>query len=94
MTEIKVEISDLKGEGSDVIKQLADFLKEKTGAEVKSEGSQVTVEGESHAVSKKYLRVLLRKFLHKSELKDTFRVIGGRENILTIKEKKLYEEEE
>ena len=93
MTEMKIDVSDLKSEGSDVIKEVAVFLEEKTGAEVKTEGSQVTVEGEGEAVSKKYLRVLLKKFLHKSELKDSFRVIGGKENILTIKEKKVYEEE-
>jgi len=93
MTEMKIDVSDLKSEGSDVIKEVAVFLEEKTGAEVKTEGSQVTVEGEDETVSKKYLRVLLKKFLHKSELKDSFRVIGGKENILTIKEKKVYEEE-
>jgi len=39
------------------------------------------------------LRALLRKFLHRKELKDHFRVIGGKENTLVIKEKKTAEEE-
>jgi hypothetical protein len=37
--------------------------------------------------------VLLRKFLHKQELKEYFRIIGGKENTLTVKEIKIAEEE-
>ncbi|MEM2971050.1 MAG: 60S ribosomal protein L22 [Candidatus Bathyarchaeia archaeon] len=91
MTEIKVDISELKSEGEDLIKELAEFLKEKTNAEVDRATDTITVKGE--AVSRKYLRVLLKKFLHKSELKEYFRVIGGKENALVVKEKKITEEE-
>ena len=91
--EIKIDASELKGEGKDVIKELADFLKEKTGAEVSTESKTVTVKGEGTAVSKKYLRVLVKKFLHKRELKDSFRVISDSEDTLKVKEKKTYEEE-
>jgi hypothetical protein len=91
--EIKIDASELKGEGKDVIKELADFLKEKTGAEVSTESKTVTVKGEGAAVSKKYLRVLVKKFLHKRELKDSFRVISDSEDTLKVKEKKTYEEE-
>jgi hypothetical protein len=41
--------------------------------------------------SRDYLRVLLRKFLHKEELKEEFRIIAGKENTLVIKERKLVE---
>ena len=34
MTEAKINISELKSEGSDIIKDLTEFLKEKTKAEV------------------------------------------------------------
>ncbi|MEM2994804.1 MAG: 60S ribosomal protein L22 [Candidatus Bathyarchaeia archaeon] len=91
MTEIKVDISELKSEGEDLIKELAEFLKEKTNAEVDKTTETITVKGE--AVSRKYLRVLLKKFLHKSDLKDYFRVISGKENALVVKEKKITEEE-
>jgi hypothetical protein len=37
--------------------------------------------------------VLLKKFLHRNELKDYFRVIGKEENTLMVKEKKAAEEE-
>jgi hypothetical protein len=93
MVEMKIDASELKSEGKDVIKELADFLKEKTGAEVTTESKKVTVKGEGAAVSKKYLRVLVKKFLHKSELKDSFRVISDEEDTLKVKERKLYEEE-
>jgi hypothetical protein len=66
-------------------------MKEKTGAEVTEESRKVTVKGEGAAVSKKYLRVLVKKFLHKQELKEYFRVISE-EDTLKVKERKLEEE--
>jgi hypothetical protein len=93
MVEMKIDASELKSEGKDIITELADFLKEKTGAEVTTESKTVTVKGEGAAVSKKYLRVLVKKFLHKRELKDYFRVISDEEDTLKVKERKLYEEE-
>lgn len=94
MVEMKIDASELKSEGKDVINELADFLKEKTGAEVTTESKKLTVKGEGAAVSKKYLRVLVKKFLHKRELKDYFRVISDEEeDTLKVKEKKIYEEE-
>jgi len=94
MVEMKIDASEIKHEGKDIIKQLADFLKEKTNAEVTTEAEKVTVKGEGEAVSKKYLRVLLKKFLHKQELKEYYRVIADDEDTLKVKERKLYEEEE
>jgi len=93
MAEIRINISDLKSEGDEVIKELAEFLKEKTKAEIDRATGSITIKGEEKTVSKKYLRVLLRKFLHKNELKDHFRVISGEENSLTVKKKKTTEEE-
>jgi len=90
--EIKVDASELKSEGSEVIQELANFIKEKTSAEITTESKTITVKGEGAAVSKKYLRVLVRKFLHKRELKDYFRVISGDEDTLKVKERKLEEE--
>ncbi|MEM3536472.1 MAG: 60S ribosomal protein L22 [Candidatus Bathyarchaeia archaeon] len=93
MVEVKINIAELKGEGGDIIKQLEEFLKEKTKAEISVATDAITLKGEEKTVSKKYLRVLLKKFLHKVELKDYFRVIGSEENSLTIKEKKVAEED-
>jgi hypothetical protein len=92
--ETKINISELKSEGSDIIEELAEFLKEKTKAEIETTGDALTVKGEGKNLSRKYLRVLLKKFLHKKELKDAFRLIADKENALMIKEKKIVEEEE
>ena len=94
MAETRINISELKIEGRDLIKELAKFIKEKTKAEVETTVDAIIVKDEGKNVSKKYLRVLLRKFLHKNELKDYFRVIGDEENTLMVKEKKTAEEEE
>ena len=93
MVKTRINISKLKGEGSDVIKELTEFLKEKTKVEVEATTDSIIVKGEGKSVSRTYLRVLLRKFLYKSELKDYFRVIGVEENTLMVKEKKIAEEE-
>ena len=93
MLEVRVDISELKSEGSDVIKELVEFLEEKTKAEMERGTDEIVVKDEGKNVSRSYLRVLLRKFLHKQELKEYFRVIGGKENTLVIKERKISEEE-
>jgi hypothetical protein len=91
--EIKVDASEIKKEGN-AIKELADFLKEKTSADVTTDAQMVTVKGEGDAVTKKYVKVLLKKFLHKQELKESFRVIMDKDNTLKINERRLYETEE
>ena len=89
MSEMRVDISELKSEGSDLIKELAEFLKEKLKTEVETATNEITIKGEGKAISKKYLRVLLRKFLHRNELKNYFRVIGEKENVLSVRERKI-----
>jgi len=90
--EITVDVSEFKDEGKEVIQGLADFMKEKTGADVTNESNKVTVKGETVTVTKKYLRVLVKKYLHKKELKEYYRVISGDEDILKIKERKIEED--
>jgi hypothetical protein len=94
MTEIMIDASGLKEEGNETVQALAAFVKEKTSAEVTADGQKLTVKGEGAAVSKKYLRVVVKKFLHKRELKDDYRVISdvGEENALKVKQRKIYEE--
>jgi hypothetical protein len=92
MVETRINISELKSEDSSLIKELAEFLKEKTKAEVETTTDAIIVKSEDKNISKKYLRVLLRKFLHKNELREYFRIIGEEET-LKVKEKKISEEE-
>lgn len=93
MVEMKVNASELKGEESKLIEKLSDFLKEKTGGDVTTEGKTVIVKGEGAAIAKKYIRVTVKKFLHKHELTETFKVIADDEDTLKIKERKLFEED-
>jgi len=93
MAKIKIDISELKAEGDEVIKKLADFLREKTEVDVETVSDEIIVGSGEKTVSKQYLRVLLRKFLHKNELKDYFRVISEKEDTLKVKERKISEEE-
>jgi hypothetical protein len=93
MEEARINISELKSEGSEVVKDLATYLKEKTGGKVETGTDDVVIKTDNAEVSRTYLRVLLRKFLHKKELEEYFRVIGGKENSLVIKGRKLQEEE-
>lgn len=92
MSEIPIEISELRKKANgDTVKELADFLEEKLeGIEIDMTGSEITIsyEGEEKPLPRSYLRTLLRKFLHKADLKD-FRVISGREKAFVIKEKKF-----
>ena len=91
MAETRINISEIKSEDSSLIKELADFLKEKTEAEVETTTDAIIVKSEDKNVSRKYVRVLLKKFLHKNELKEYFRIIGTKETI-TVKRKKTAEE--
>ncbi|HLN89576.1 MAG TPA: 60S ribosomal protein L22 [Candidatus Binatia bacterium] len=93
MVEMKVDASELKGDESKLLEKLVDFLKDKTGGDVAADGKTVTVKGEGEALSKKYVRIIVKKFLHKHELSESFKVIGDAE-ALKIKERKVEEEED
>ena len=94
MVEMKVDASELKGDEAKLFEKLADFLKDKTGGDVATDGKTVTVKGEGAALAKKYVRVTVKKFLHKHELSELFKVIVSEENTLKIKERKIDEEED
>ncbi len=96
MSKTPIEISELrKLADGDTVKELADFLEERLeDVEIDMTGSEIIVgyEEEKKTFSRSHLRTLLRKFLHKADLKD-FRVIAGRENTFVIKQRKTSVEE-
>jgi len=92
--EVEVNASDLKGEEAKLFEKLTDFLKDKTGGEVTTNAKAITIKGQGAAITKKYIRVTLKKFLHKHELSEQFKVIAAEANGLKIKERKLDEEED
>jgi len=89
MSTIVVKISELRGKDEEK-KDLATFLEGKLDATADMTSDEITLKYEEgkKAPSKSHLRVLLRKFLHKAELKEEFRVISGKESSFIIKERK------
>ena len=97
MSSIIINVSELRDVEGDSIKDLAEFLEEKIEAKIDVGSNEITVKtgNEGKAVPPKaYLRVLLRKFLHKTELKEDFRVISSGENVLMIKTRREARSEE
>lgn len=90
MSTIVVKISELRSKDEENVDDLAEFLKDRADATVDVTGDDITLKYEEgkKIPSRPYLRVLLRKFLHKTYLKEEFRVISGKENVFIIKERK------
>jgi hypothetical protein len=94
MSTVTIQTSELRGKNAEKIENLAEFLKDRVGAKIDVASSEITINYEEvkERPPKTYVRVLLRKFLHKAELKEQFRVISGKENVFIIKERKSVEE--
>lgn len=90
MSSITVDISELRSFDSEETKELEKFLKEKLKAEFEVADREIVVKPseKGEIPSKDYLRVLLKKYLHKAELKLDFRVIAGKDKTFIIKERK------
>lgn len=90
MSSISIKITGLRRIDDESVKDLAEFLERKTGAQADVTKEEITLnyEEENSGPSKGYLRVLLRKFLHREELKEELRVISGEESVFIIKERK------
>ena len=90
MSIIVIKISELRGKDEENVEDLAELLEGRADATVDITSDEITLKYEEgkKAPSRSYLRVLLRKFLHRAELKEEFRVISGKENVFIIKERK------
>lgn len=90
MSSMTIDVSDLRNMYSEKVRELAEFLEAKLKAKIDVADREVTVKFEERekVPSRDYLRVLLRKFLHRTELREEFRVISGLEKVLVIKERK------
>ena len=95
MASTKIDIGELRDKYGEEIKKLSEFLEGKLKTKIDVVDREITLKPTEKGVvaSKDYLRVLLRKFLHKEELKEEFRIIAGKENTLVIKERKLVQSE-
>jgi len=89
MTEITIEVSDLRKKDADKVQELAKFLEERLSVEVTKDNDSFTI-GDS-AFPKTYIRVVVQKFLHKEDLKERFRLISKEGNIVVKKRKEREE---
>lgn len=93
MSNVVIEVTELRNFDDACIKELTDFLEEKLEGKVIAAKKEVSLEfEEGNEASRSCLRLILRKFLHRANLREDFRVISGGENVFIIKEKKVYEE--
>lgn len=96
VANVVIDISELRKANSKKVEELEDFLKTKLQADIGVADREITVKPaeKGETPRKDYVRVLLKKYLHKAELKENFRVIAGKEGTLIIKERKLAGEAE
>lgn len=96
MQDVVIDVGELRSAYSEEIEELEKFLKEKLEAKIEVADREITLKpsGDSEDLGKDYIRVLLKRYLHRAELKDQFRVIAGKGNVLIIKERKAFEEGE
>ena len=93
MSTVVVDVSELQSFDGECVKDLADFLESRLDGTVIQAKNEVTLEfEEGKEASRSCLRLLLRKFLHREALKEDFRVISGGENVLVMKERKMFSE--
>ena len=83
MPRYKVDVSELAAREMTLVGELEGFLRGRVGNAERSD-DELTVE----IKSKRALRQVLKKFLHRVELEDEFRVISGVRNSLRIKRRK------
>jgi hypothetical protein len=90
LSEIVVEAKDLKYEGEKKIEELAKFLEDKLGVSVEAGGGELKMrfEKQEQPPRRDYLRLVLRKYLHQSSLRERFRVISGKEGSYVIKQRR------
>lgn len=90
MSEITVNASDLKYAGEKKIEELVKFLEDRLGVSVEAKGGELKIrfEKQEQPPRRDYLRLVLRKYLHQSDLKERFRAISGKEGSYVIKERR------
>ena len=71
MPELRVDVSDLKSESSNLIKELVIFLEEKANVKVETVANEIIVKGEEEAVSRRTrTREKTRTFLRQDSIRE------------------------
>lgn len=87
MKEVNVDVASLNNEK---VEELTKFLKEKIKGRLRTKSNIETKSGKmllswKKDVPRPYLRLLLKKFLHRSELKESHRVISDGKTGFTLR---------
>jgi len=92
MPEVTIDVNELrKTSGNEAVDDLVTYLKEQLKTDVDTSADTLTINTDKH--TKPFIRTVLRKFLHRTELKEDLRVIAGKDHSFKIKERKITEEE-
>jgi len=84
VNECLVDVEKLTLEHENLLDELVEFLKSKLSEfDIEREGNNIIIRSENE-VSKRKIRLFLKKFLHKNELDKDFKTVSGGSNILTI----------
>lgn len=97
MSECRVDVSKLRDHDPEKVDELKKFLEAKVGVTIDDKGNELVMKFEKEEASLmrgRFLREVLRKFLHRASLKEDFRVISGGEKAFIIKDKEKREIEE
>lgn len=89
-------MSKLSEEDENYPELLKDFLRDQANVAVEASKAEVTItldEGEESLARPKRIRQLLRKFIHRRDLKGTFRVVAGGEHAFVIRRRRSRESE-
>ncbi len=91
--ECLIDVEKLASKSETLTDELVEFLKLKfPESEIEKEGNNIIVRSE-RAVSKRKIRLYLKKFLHKNELSEEFKAVSGGGNKLTILKLAITKEE-
>ena len=88
MSKVMVDVSDFKSIRGKKLNDLKTFLEEKLEASIDEDGSRLVLSFDEEEVKRSLVRGVLRRFLHKSELKDELRVISGDDGAFVYKKVK------
>ncbi len=84
VNECLVDAEKLTLEREELLNELVEFLKLKLPEfNIEREGNNITIRSENE-VSKRKIRLFLKKFLHKNELDKSFKAVSGGGNTIII----------
>jgi hypothetical protein len=92
--DFKIDVSKLSEEDENYPELLKNFLGDRINVAVEVSKEEVTLtfeKGEEELARPRRIRQLLKKFIHRRNLKETFRVVSGGEHVFHIRKRRKRE---